>query len=84
MRRIPCRPRTEWQLEVEALGLTWHTHSDGTPYWDESACYVFSAAQIDELEAATNDLHQLCLQAVAHVIDHNRFAESAFPPPPFR
>ena len=80
MRRIPCRPRTEWQLEVEALGLTWHTHADGTPYWNESACYVFSAAQIDELEAATNDLHQLCVQAVAHVIDHNRFAELGIPP----
>ena len=44
---LACR-ETSWQLEVEALGLTWHTHSDGSPYWDESAYYVFSAAEVDE------------------------------------
>lgn len=80
MRRMLCRPRTEWQLEVEALGLTWHTHEDGSPYWDESAYYAFSAAEVDEIEQATNDLHGLCLQAVEHVISRNRFAEIGIPP----
>ena len=80
MRRMQSRPRNGWELEVEALGLTWHTHDDGTPYWDESAYYVFSAAQVDELEQATNDLHQLCLQAVEHVVAHDRFADIGISP----
>jgi len=80
MRRKSCLPRSEWQLEVEALGLTWHTHADGSPYWDESACYVFSAAEVDALEEATGDLHRLCMQAVDHVISHNRFEEIGIPP----
>ena len=80
MRRVSCLPRNGWQLEVEALGLTWHTHANGSPYWNESACYVFSAAQVDDLEQATNDLHQLCLQAVEHVIAQDRFAALGIPP----
>ncbi len=79
MRRLRCLPRNGWQLEVEALGLIWHTHDNGSPYWNESAYYVFSAAQVDKLEQATNDLHQLCLQAVAHVVTNDRFAEIGIP-----
>ena len=42
MRRTdPPTPRPDWQRRVEHLGLLFHT-ADGRPYWDESACYVFS------------------------------------------
>ncbi len=80
MRRDPRIPRADWQARVESVGLPHHTAADGTPYWDESACYTFSAAEVDELEEATAELHRLCFEAAAHVIARGRWDELAIPP----
>ncbi len=80
MRRDPRVPRADWQARVESVGLPHHTSADGSPYWDESACYTFSAAEVDELEEATAELHRLCLEAAAHVIARGRWDELAIPP----
>ena len=69
MRREALTPRPDWQAQVEALGLDFHT-ADGEPYWWEAACYAFSAAEIDVLEAATETLHRLCLEAVGRMVEH--------------
>ncbi|BDI30138.1 putative glutathionylspermidine synthase [Capsulimonas corticalis] len=78
MQRIVLSPRADWRSKVEALGLVYHT-TDGKPYWNESAYYRFTSRQIDEIEAATNALHAMCLEAAQHVIDHDRFAELGVP-----
>ena len=52
---------------------------DGT-YWDEAHCYRFTADEIDELEAATRDLHQLSLAAVEHIVIADRFEQLAIAP----
>jgi len=65
-------PRPHWQEQVENLGFNFHT-LNGIPYWDESACYKFSAEQIDVLEKATAELNSLCLQAVQHCMDNDLF-----------
>ena len=80
MRRDPRAPRADWQARVESVGLPHHTGAGGAPYWDESACYTFSAPEVDELEAATAELHHLCLEAAAHVIARRRWDELAIPP----
>ncbi len=80
MRRDPRIPRADWQARVESIGLPHHTGADGAVYWDESACYTFSAAEVDELEEATAELHRLCLEAAAHVIERGRWDELAIPP----
>ncbi len=48
---------------MERVGLTYHTLEDGEPYWDESAYWEFSAAEIDRLEAATAEIQRLALAA---------------------
>jgi len=73
MRRMTIPPRPDWQHRVEQLGLMFHT-ADGRPYWDESACYVFSRYEIDTLERATYALWDMCLELVQHVIDQKLFA----------
>ena len=78
MQRLPLLPRADWRAKAEALGFTYHTH-DGGPYWDESACYVFSPREIDELEAAANTLHQLCLDAAQVVIDRGWWSRLGIP-----
>lgn len=78
MRRVSCPPRMDWPEKVEKWGLTYHTH-EGKPYWFESAFYELNGHDVDTLERATNTLSDLCLEAVQHVIDKNRFAELAIP-----
>ena len=51
MQRLATTPRADWRAHVERdLGFSFHT-IDGAPYWDETACYRFSAAEIDKMKA---------------------------------
>lgn len=70
MKRHRCQPRPAWRETVEHTGLTYHTHETG-PYWDESACYELSAAEVDKLEKAAHALHYLCIDAAEAVIKNN-------------
>ena len=79
MNRIRIAPRIDWQRKVEADGLAFHTLDDGTPYWDESAVYLFTAAEIDTLEAAGNTLQEMCLNAAKHIIERKLYAELHIP-----
>lgn len=74
MRREISTPREGWQQRLESLGFAFHT-IDGQPYWREDVCYAFDAAQVDEIEAATNALHALCMEAVDRVVRGGRYAE---------
>ena len=78
MNRIVTSPRHNWQEKVESVGLTYHT-PDGNKYWDESAYYQLSSAEVDVLEKAGNDLHAMCIEAAQEVIDKNLFAQLGIP-----
>src|SRR5215204_5470928 len=67
MRRHRCEPRPAWREKVEEIGLTYHSHENG-PYWDESACYEFTAQEIETIEASARALHHLCIDAAEAVI----------------
>lgn len=82
MERVASSPRDGWQQKVAKQGLVFHTPEDegmDRPYWDESACYRFTTAEIDMLEAAGNRLQEMCLEAAQHVIDRKRYAELEIP-----
>ena len=81
MRRITVKPRDGWQQKVEAMGLAYHSPASmaPVPYWNESAAYQFTAAEVDTLEAAANELQEMCLAAAQHVIDKQRYAELNIP-----
>ena len=79
MRRVPLTPRTDWQRRVESVGLAFHTLDSGEPYWDESACYLCSPKEIDQIEIATYTLNDLCLKAVDHILSHNLWNEFQIP-----
>jgi glutathionylspermidine synthase len=72
-------PRADWREKFEALGFSFHSEDGG--YWDESACYRFSTTEIDEIEAAAQELHRLALAAVKHVIENGRAGELKVAPP---
>jgi glutathionylspermidine synthase len=81
MRRNAITPRPDWQSKVESVGLTYHSPEimAPRPYWDESACYEFTAAEVDTLEAAANTMQEMCLAAAQNIIDNQRYAQLDIP-----
>ncbi|OUS36910.1 hypothetical protein A9R01_05255 ['Osedax' symbiont bacterium Rs2_46_30_T18] len=68
MFRSIIKQRPNWQISAAEYGFTFHT-MHGEAYWDESAYYQFSLEQIErDIEAPTQELHQMCLQVVDKVI----------------
>jgi glutathionylspermidine synthase len=57
--------------------MTYHSREDG--YWREDACYQFTTEEVETLETATAELHQLCLKVVDRVIRENRFSDLRIP-----
>jgi glutathionylspermidine synthase len=78
MERRALPPRADYQQRVEAQGLSFHARED---YWNESACYRLSAAEVDTLEAASAELHALYQAALERVIREERLGELAVPAP---
>ncbi len=75
MIRETLTPRADWQNQAEAVGFTYHrtglAPDKDVPsiYWDEAVCYRFTLSEVEAIEAATQDLHALCLEAVEHVVN---------------
>lgn len=70
MRRVALAPRPDQRAHAAKLGFAF-AEIAGEPYWDETACYAFTADEIDTLEAATAELDLRCLEAVAHAVTHD-------------
>lgn len=77
MRRLPIQERANWQTKVESQGFVFH--SLDAPYWNESACYEFDESEILAIEKATNELWEMCLVAVQHVIDNQLYSQFHIP-----
>ncbi|PWT89065.1 MAG: hypothetical protein C5B56_07760 [Proteobacteria bacterium] len=72
MQRIRCEERADWRQTAEQMGFAFHTIG-GEPYWDESAYYAFSLAQIErDIEGATAKLEELCGELVARAAADER------------
>src|SRR3954454_4303913 len=81
MRRMTVSPRPDWRERAADVGFDFHT-MDGRPYWDESACYRFSLKQIEnDLERATQELGDLCLELVTRFIGSETLYERLKIPP---
>jgi glutathionylspermidine synthase len=80
MQREQLVPRVDWPRKVEDLGFHFHTF-DGEVYWDERACYRFTAAEIDRLEAATGELQTRCIEAAQRVIEKRQYERFRIPEP---
>ena len=81
MQRIASAPRAGWQDTIREQALV-YAEADvprALGRWDESACYVLTLAEVLRLQAATEDLHELCLAAARHVVADGRFAEFGIP-----
>lgn len=83
MKRIAITERPNWQARAESFGFKFHT-IDGERYWDERAYYQFTLAQIEkDLEDPTAELHQMCMDLVARVIDSEELLTRLSIPPAY-
>ncbi|MEN0084745.1 MAG: glutathionylspermidine synthase family protein [Leifsonia sp.] len=81
MRRVDSSPRPDWRARLDEIGFTFYDlpSEGGRPYWNESAAYAFTMAEVELLEAATQELFDRCMDAVEHVVRERRFAEFGIP-----
>jgi glutathionylspermidine synthase len=70
MERIPVEPRPDWQRRVESQGFLFYEGDDHS-LWDESACYSLTEHDVEQLEAATRELHRMCLEAADTLVRDN-------------
>lgn len=77
MLRDHTDPRPGWDKIIESQGLAFHRTSHPEyltrPYWDESTHYVFEMDEVLALEETVEELHQMCLQVVEHVVTTGRY-----------
>jgi glutathionylspermidine synthase len=80
VKRRSCAQRDGWRARVEDQGLLFHhVLGEAGAYWAEGTYYEFTAAEVDAIEIATDELHARCLDAVEHVIANKRYAELGIP-----
>lgn len=83
MRRIAIPERPDWREQAETVGFRFHTIA-GEPYWDESAYYRFSLAQIEgHIEDPTQELLGMCYAAVEHIVQNDALLQRLRIPEPF-
>jgi glutathionylspermidine synthase len=81
MRRIACEERADWRETAERVGFLFHT-VDNAPYWDETAYYGFTLAQIErDLEAPTAELEAMCRELVGRAVRDERIMRALRVPP---
>jgi glutathionylspermidine synthase len=49
--------------------------SDGEPYWREGIAYEFSLEEVEAIEAATEELHGMCLETVGSIVESGDYPE---------
>lgn len=72
MERVRLAERPFWRSRVERLGFGFHTIG-GEPYWDETAAYRFTQAEIDGFDDLSSELHTMCLDVVGAVVAAGRY-----------
>ena len=69
-------PRPDFGRRLEGIGLSFHSWDQ---YWKEDACYGFSSAEVDLIEAVTNELQAMCREALDRVLKQGRLGELGVP-----
>lgn len=90
MLRIAQTPRPGWQARVESQGFHFHSidpegkdlagQTDTFLYWREDVAYRFSAAQIETLYEATQEVHAMCMDLCQDVFRRGDLARLGMTP----
>lgn len=77
MKRKQFAPRLDWEQQHKNIGFDYYNlpSNDGTPYWSEGAAYEFTFKEIEALERAANEVHEMCLDTVGHLIQTGHYPD---------
>lgn len=79
MKRLQIQARENYTSKIEELGINYHTHENGTPYWYEKAAYTFTESEVLQLEQATNELQAMCIAVVTKAIESGDLSDFKIP-----
>lgn len=68
-----------WVQRLEELGYGYHTDNDQA-YWIDHYYYSITDQEANVIYEATNELWQMCLEAVQYVMDHKLYEQFRIPP----
>ncbi|TDR48455.1 glutathionylspermidine synthase [Tahibacter aquaticus] len=84
MQRIVLPERPDWRDSARRLGFQFHT-IDGEPYWDESAYYAFSMAQVEQdIEDPTVELHLMAMDLIDDIVGNEETLDQLAVPEAYR
>jgi glutathionylspermidine synthase len=83
MHRVAIKPRSDWKEQAEKLGFHFHT-IEGETYWDESAYYAFTLAQVEnDIEQPSQELHDMAMALVDDVVGSEELLGRLHIPPAY-
>jgi len=68
-----------WQERLENIGFGYHTDEQNKTYWVEDYYFSLTEKEADSIFEASNQLWEMCINAVEHVIQNNRLDEFKIP-----
>lgn len=68
----------QWQSRLESIGYGYHTLDD-VPYWVDDYYYEIQNREADLIYKATNELWQMCLDAVEYIIKNREYRHFHIP-----
>jgi glutathionylspermidine synthase len=84
MRKVDLPERPGWRDQAEELGFSF-ADMHGEPYWDETSAYEFTLRQIeDDIEDPSTELHAMCREAAAAIVDSEELMQKLAIPEPHR
>lgn len=78
MQRRSFAERDNWVERCAGDGFQFPT-LNGKQYWRETAGYEFSVDEVDRIEAATLELHSMCLDLVEDIVKSGDYAQYRLP-----
>lgn len=77
MFRKEFKKRENYAERLDEIGFQYHNISstDDGEYWTEGVAYEFTLKEIEEIESATENLHEICMETVGEIIESGDYAE---------
>lgn len=77
MLRKNFKQRSNYHERHDEIGFQYHSvpSSDNAQYWTEGVAYEFTLERIEEIEAVSAQLHEMCLETIGAIIESGDYPE---------
>ncbi|AOA57335.1 glutathionylspermidine synthase family protein [Acinetobacter larvae] len=78
MIRSAFEPRADYIQQLRQIGFEHYdlpSGEGGQPYWQEGICYIFEEAEVDYIQAATQELHEMAVAMVDEIVQSGDYPD---------